>query len=161
MSAVPRTSPQGGARAPAPAPGSDGQGEPGRCGCRRPVLYVEDSPLNVEVMQCVFSYLPSYRLVVAGDGASAMRRAEVEPPALLLLDLGLPDLDGVELLSRLRGLPALASTPAIAVTGHAPPDLLAAGDFVDVWIKPLRVARVLQGVERWAAAQPAQVSAAA
>ncbi len=136
-------------------------GDGGRCSCRRPVLYVEDHPLNVEVMQCVFSYLPSYRLVVAADGASALRQAEAEPPALLLLDLGLPDLDGVELLDRLRRLPALAATPAIAVTGHAPPDLLGRTDFVDVWLKPLRVARVLQGVERWAGAVSPQASVAA
>jgi len=124
---------------------------PSPCTCRRPVLYVEDQPLNVEAMQAVFAYLPDYRLVAAGDGRSALLRAEAEPPALLLLDLGLPDMDGTELLLRLRALPDLVRTPAVAVTASAPRDLLATTSFVDVWTKPLRIARVLQGVERWAA----------
>lgn len=134
------------------------------CDCqRRPVLYVEDRPALAEVMQAVFAYLPAFRLVVAGDAQTALRMAEAEPPALLLLDLGLPDLDGVELLVRLRALPALADTPAIAVTASAPADLLETTSFVEVWHKPLRIAGVLQGVEHWAAKpeheQPAPAAA--
>ena len=133
---------------------------PSFCTCRRPVLYVEDQPLNVEAMQAVFAYLPDYRLVAAGDGRSALLRAEAEPPALLLLDLGLPDMDGTELLLRLRALPDLARTPAVAVTAAAPHDLLATTSFLDVWTKPLRIARVLQGVERWAGAAARSASPA-
>ena len=125
---------------------------PASCTCRRTVLYVEDHPANAEAMAAVFAYLPAFRLIVAGDGRSALERAEAERPVLLLLDLQLPDCDGTELLLRLRALPALAATPAVAVTGSAPADLLATTSFVDVWSKPLRIARVLQGVERWAGA---------
>ena len=72
------------------------------------------------------------------------------------LDLHLPDCHGADLLVQLRALPALADTPAIAVTADAAPDLLATTSFVDVWTKPLRVARVLQGVDRWAGAPTRQ-----
>ena len=46
------------------------------------------------------------------------------------------------------------------MTGSAPADLLATSSFVDVWPKPLRIARVLQGVERWAGAAARPLSPA-
>jgi two-component system CheB/CheR fusion protein len=55
---------------------------------------------------------------VVHDGASALREVERCVPDLVLLDLGLPDLDGFEVASRLRRLPALRDTKLVAVSGY-------------------------------------------
>jgi len=111
------------------------------------VLYVEDHPVNVLLMQTVFELRPELELVVAVDGASAMKLAAALRPALLLLDLRLPDCHGTELLERMRALPGWAQIPAIAVTAEA--EFMPAGTtFSDVWHKPLRVPTLLTRLDR-------------
>jgi CheY-like chemotaxis protein len=111
------------------------------------VLYVEDHPVNVLLMQTVFELRPELRLVVAIDGASAMAAAAQVRPALLLLDLRLPDCHGTELLERLRAIPGWEAIPAIAVTAEA--EFMPAGtSFSDVWHKPLRVPTLLARLDR-------------
>jgi CheY-like chemotaxis protein len=53
------------------------------------------------------------------DGASALAGIAAARPDLVLLDISLPDLEGTEVLERLRSDPALADLPVIALTGHA------------------------------------------
>ena len=114
---------------------------------REAVLYVEDHPVNVLLMQTVFELRPELDLVIAVDGASAMAAAACLRPSLLLLDLRLPDCHGTELLERLRLLPGWADVPAIAVTAEA--EFMPAGtSFCDVWHKPLRVPTLLTRLDR-------------
>ena len=113
------------------------------------VLYVEDHPVNVLLMQTVFELRPELELVIAVDGTSAMEMAlsAALHPSLLLLDLRLPDCHGTELLERLRGLPGWEQVPAIAVTAEA--EFMPAGTtFSDVWHKPLRVPTLLARLDR-------------
>ncbi|HEY0856754.1 MAG TPA: response regulator [Albitalea sp.] len=110
---------------------------------RRPtVLYVEDHPVNVLVMQALFTKRPHARLVVATTGEEGLRAAVAEQPDLLLLDLRLPDCHGTELLQRLRGLPSLQHVPAVAVTAEDTRSM-APGDFVEIWHKPMDLHRTL------------------
>jgi DNA-binding response OmpR family regulator len=102
----------------------------------RTVLYVEDHPVNVLLMQALFTKRPYARLVVATDGESGLRSALAEPPELLLLDLRLPDCHGTELLQRMRQHSVLADVPAVAVTAEDRA-WLAHRAFVEVWHKPL------------------------
>lgn len=102
----------------------------------RSVLYVEDHPVNVLLMQALFAKRPYARLAVATDGASGLRAALEDPPELLLLDLRLPDCHGTALLRRMREHSVLAQVPAVAVTAEDPASL-EHGDFVEVWHKPL------------------------
>jgi CheY-like chemotaxis protein len=114
---------------------------------REVVLYVEDHPVNVLLMQSVFELRPELELVIAVDGASAMATAERLRPALLLLDLRLPDCHGSQLLEHLRALPGWASIPAIAVTAEA--EFVPEGtSFSDVWHKPLRIPTLLTRLDR-------------
>jgi len=114
---------------------------------REAVLYVEDHPVNVLLMQTVFELRPELDLVIAVDGTSAMAAAACVRPSLLLLDLRLPDCHGTELLERLRMLPGWADIPAIAVTAEA--EFMPAGtSFCDVWHKPLRVPTLLTRLDR-------------
>jgi CheY-like chemotaxis protein len=117
------------------------------------VLYVEDHPINVLLMQTVFELRPELRLVIAVDGASAMAAAAELHPVLLLLDLRLPDCHGTALLERLRLLPGWERIPAIAVTAEA--EFMPAGtSFSDVWHKPLRVPTLLARLDRVLAPRP-------
>jgi CheY-like chemotaxis protein len=114
---------------------------------REVVLYVEDHPVNVLLMQTVFELRPELRLVVAVDGATALAAAGGLLPSLLLLDLRLPDCHGTQLLERLRALPGWADIPAIAVTAEA--EFIPEGTtFSDVWHKPLRVPTLLARLDR-------------
>jgi len=111
------------------------------------VLYVEDHPVNVLLMQTVFELRPELELVIAVDGATAMAAAQDLHPALLLLDLRLPDCHGTELLERMRALPGWEAIPAIAVTAEA--EFIPDGTtFCDVWHKPLRVPTLLTRLDR-------------
>lgn len=111
------------------------------------VLYVEDHDVNVALMKAVFEHLRPTRLMVAVDGASALRLATEQRPDLMLLDIGLPDCRGDDLLRALRRLPGCAEVPAIAVTADTSFD--AAGTtFGEVWRKPLDVPGTLQRLHR-------------
>ncbi len=87
---------------------------------RKRVLVVEDSPLNQDLLTQLLE--DEYEVLVAVDGGEAIRKAEQEKPDLVLMDLGLPVLDGWEATRRIRRRAALRSIPIIAVTSHAMPD---------------------------------------
>jgi CheY-like chemotaxis protein len=114
----------------------------------RTVLYVEDHPVNVLLMQALFARYPVARLVVATTGKEGLALAQAESPDLLLLDVRLPDGNGIQLLQQLRALSALHATPAIAVTAEDTAGLAEAG-FVDVWRKPLDMRTTLLRLDRW------------
>jgi CheY-like chemotaxis protein len=111
------------------------------------VLYVEDHPVNVEMMRALFALRPQLTLEIAVDGSSGLRAALRTPPDLLLLDLRLPDCHGTDLLARMRTHPPLASVPAIAVTAEDDPDL-SASTFADTWAKPLDIRGVLARLDQ-------------
>jgi CheY-like chemotaxis protein len=108
---------------------------------------VEDHPVNVVLMQALFSKRPHARLVIATTGEAGWRAALDERPDLLLLDLRLPDCHGTELLQRLRAVPELRSVPAVAVTAEELPDLEAYG-FVEIWRKPMDLQATLLRLDR-------------
>jgi len=109
---------------------------------RRAVLYVEDHPVNALLMAAIFEHRPELDLVIAQTGEEALRRARALQPVLLLLDLGLPDIHGSDLLQKLRNLPGYARLPAVAVTAHTDFPVERAG-FRELWAKPLLLEDVL------------------
>jgi hypothetical protein len=109
------------------------------------VLYVEDNVLNQSLMQSMFEALGYDQLAMCATGEEAMKRVNESPPRLLLLDIPLPDCNGIELLQRMRLLPSLAATPAIAVSADALPDhveLALASGFSEYLTKPVRLERL-------------------
>lgn len=121
---------------------------------RTEVLYVEDQPVNVTLMRLLFDRLPHLELRVAVDVQSALQLAPSIRPALLLLDLRLPDGHGAQLLTQLRGLAHLSRVPAIAVTAESHFDAAQAG-FDELWRKPIHLAHMQQRLEHWLSAAPA------
>jgi PAS domain S-box-containing protein len=116
------------------------------------LLYVEDNPINVLVMRELLALRPRYVLHVAVDGRSGIETALQRQPDLVLVDMQLPDMDGLELLRRLRGQ-GLAST-LVALSANAMPDAVArarAAGFEDYWTKPIDVAQLLARLDRLAA----------
>lgn len=107
-----------------------------------PVLYVEDHPVNVMVMQAIFDKRPEFKLKVATSGAEALRLATHWEWRLLLLDLRLPDCHGVGLLKQLRQMPGCEVAPAVAVTAESDFSLAGSG-FCDHWPKPLDLGGVM------------------
>ncbi|WP_158218778.1 response regulator [Roseateles aquatilis] len=106
------------------------------------VLYIEDSPLNVIVMEAMFEQRRDLRLHVAEAGMPAWRMSARMLPALLLVDLNLPDCHGSDLLKLLRMRRGWAQVPAIAVTADSDFDAVGVG-FLELWAKPLDVRRTL------------------
>lgn len=113
---------------------------------RQPVLYVEDHPVNVMLMQALFERRRDLRLVVAGSGEEALCIASGLDPALLLLDLRLPDCHGSQLLPLLRQLPGCERAPAVAVTAEDDFSIAGTG-FDELWTKPLDLGHVLMRLD--------------
>jgi len=109
------------------------------------VLYVEDHPVNAMLMQAVFARMPHIRLVLATSGQDALDKVAELQPALLLLDLHLPDCHGTQLLARLRKLAQTAQVRAVAVTADSLFDC-STSDFDELWTKPLDLTLVMNRV---------------
>ena len=82
------------------------------------ILVVEDDEDNLELVTR-FLQRQGYRVVRAADGVSGVKTAEECLPDLILMDLGLPGLDGREAPRLIRANPAPARIPIIALTAHA------------------------------------------
>jgi len=82
---------------------------------KRTILIVEDNPMNLKLARDVLE-AKGYRVIVAENGEYGVALAGAEQPDLVLMDIQLPGIDGVEALERLRGDPATADTPIVAFT---------------------------------------------
>lgn len=85
---------------------------------RRRVLVVEDNPLNLELVRDIL-VVAGYDVLEAVDGTAGVEIARLEKPDLVLMDLQLPGLDGLEATRILRADPALRKTAIVALTAHA------------------------------------------
>jgi DNA-binding response OmpR family regulator len=108
---------------------------------------MEDDP---SVRSLLHTLLDSegYDVVTASDGLAGLVQASAQPPALVLLDVMMPDLGGVRVLQELRADPALADVPVIVVTGRleAVPGLAAELGDESVFVKPFGVPELLARV---------------
>jgi len=86
------------------------------------VLLVEDEEAVAEMYRLRL-VADGYVVVIAADGEAGLRAAFEEDPAFIFLDLRLPKLSGMELLSRLRGNPATRDIPVIVLTNMTEPEL--------------------------------------
>ncbi len=82
------------------------------------ILLVEDNELNRDMLSRRL-VLRGYEVVLAHDGEEALVKARSEKPDVVLMDLGLPKLDGWEVTRRLRSMPDTQHLPVIALTAHA------------------------------------------
>jgi two-component system, cell cycle response regulator DivK len=105
------------------------------------VLVVEDNPRNLKLVRDVLEHA-GMRILGAGTAGEGLRLARAERPDLVLMDIGLPDMDGERALAALRADEAMRSIPVAALTAFAMKDdrarFLAAG-FDGYLEKPISV----------------------
>jgi CheY-like chemotaxis protein len=89
---------------------------------QRVVLYVEDDPVNVEVMRAVLGARPQYSLLIAHNLAGGISMVKDTKPDLVLLDMQLPDGPGVDLLRMVRQDAQLRATPVVIVSADLFPE---------------------------------------
>jgi two-component system cell cycle response regulator DivK len=82
------------------------------------ILIVEDNDKNLKLARDLLQY-HDFRTLEADTAAAGIALAEEHVPDLILMDIQLPDMDGVTALGRLRGLAATTSIPVVALTAFA------------------------------------------
>ncbi|HJV62621.1 MAG TPA: ATP-binding protein [Albitalea sp.] len=123
---------------------------PAAPGPRRTVLYAEDNPMNVELVREVMRLREDCRLLVARSGREAIAMAQRERPDVLLLDMHLGDMTGLDVARHLAGDPRLAQVPMIALSADAMPAPIAAArhaGFRAYLTKPLNVGELLRCID--------------
>lgn len=84
----------------------------------RTILYVEDNDLNRKIVRDLLKRT-TYRLIEAHDGEAGVAMAQEEHPDLILMDIQLPMISGLDATRKLRASPVTAATPIIAITSFA------------------------------------------
>lgn len=84
---------------------------------KKKILVVDDAEFNRELIIQLLA--DDYEIVIAVDGAEAIKKTEREKPDLILMDLGMPVMDGWEATKRIKANSELKHIPIIAVTSHA------------------------------------------
>ena len=82
------------------------------------ILYIEDNELNRKIVRVLLKST-SYTMIEAYDGEAGVEKALAERPHLILMDIQLPKISGIEAIRRLRAEAATATTPIIAITSFA------------------------------------------
>ena len=121
------------------------------------ILLVEDNELNRDMLSRRLQK-KGYEISIAVDGRQGVDMAQTEAPALILMDMSLPVIDGWEATRQLKALPQTRSIPIIALTAHALSGdrerAFAAGcDAFDT--KPIDLPRLLAKIEALLAGRPA------
>lgn len=113
------------------------------------ILLVEDNPMNSDMLSRRLAR-KGFEVVLAVDGEEGVRLAAEQRPALVLMDMSLPKLDGWEATRQIKANPETQSIPVIALTAHAMANdqeraRMCGCDDYDV--KPIDFARLLQKIE--------------
>jgi len=136
---------------PALSPAMEAVKDPASAPVRHQLLYIEDNPVNALIISELVARRADLQMHIAVDGLSGVALARQLLPELVLLDMQLPDIDGHEVLRRLRSAPATASIPCIALSANAMPEDIAkalAAGMSDYWTKPLDFSVFLKALDR-------------
>ena len=115
------------------------------------VLYVEDNLINGVLMEAIVGIRPGLQLRIACDAAKAIEAALRDPPDLLLIDMNLPDMNGLELLDALRAHDTLRDVPAVMVSAAAQAEDIKRArsrGFAGYWTKPLDIDQTLRDLDK-------------
>ena len=112
------------------------------------ILIIEDNEKNRKLARDVLE-VRGYETLETNTGEEGIRLAREHEPALVLMDIHLPGIDGIETFQRLRADPATAAIPVIAVTASAMPDdraRIKEVGFDRYCSKPINIQRFLEAV---------------
>lgn len=85
------------------------------------ILVVDDEEHIQEVIQTCLEILQNWQVILAGSGMEGLRQAEMQQPDAILLDISMPDMDGLTTLQRLRENPITQTIPVILLTAKVQP----------------------------------------
>jgi signal transduction histidine kinase/CheY-like chemotaxis protein len=126
-------------------------------GPARTVLYIEDNPSNIRLVETILAERPDVTLLVASQGGLGLELAREHQPSLVLLDLNLPDISGEAVLRRLRSDPRTADLPIVMLSADATPGhvqhLRRAGAH-DYLTKPFGFEQLMAVIDGFAAPAP-------
>jgi two-component system, cell cycle response regulator DivK len=118
---------------------------------RGKVLYIEDNPSNMDLIETALSMYPGVTLVKAQTGMEGIRLAREERPDLVMLDMHLPDIGGLEVVRALNEEIANGKLRVTLLTADTlSMDIVKAMSLgaYDYWIKPLSIAKLDEGLKR-------------
>jgi PAS domain S-box-containing protein len=117
---------------------------------RRTLLYVEDNPANLELVEQLVARRPDLRILGAADGSLGIEFARAYQPEVILMDINLPGISGIEAMKILRSDPSTAHIPIIALSANAVPrdieKALEAG-FFSYLTKPIKVSEFMEALD--------------
>ena len=85
---------------------------------RKTVLVIEDNEINMKLVRSLLK-IGDFDILEAKDAETGLKIAEQKPPDLVLMDIQLPGMDGLEATSRLKANPATSRIPVVAITSYA------------------------------------------
>jgi PAS domain S-box-containing protein len=116
----------------------------------RTLLYVEDNPANLELVEELIARRADLRMLSAADGNLGIEFARAYQPKVILMDINLPGISGIEALKILRADPSTAHIPIIALSANAVPSdiekALEAG-FFNYLTKPIKVNQFMEALD--------------
>ena len=116
----------------------------------RTLLYVEDNPANLMLVEQIIEGYPHLRMLSAMNGSHGIALARTHLPDIILMDINLPDISGIEALKILQGDPLTKHIPVIALSANAMPrdieTALAAG-FFRYLTKPIKVGEFINALD--------------
>ncbi|HEY7759451.1 MAG TPA: response regulator [Burkholderiales bacterium] len=122
------------------------------------ILLVEDNEMNRDMLSRRLQKR-GYEVAMAVDGEEGVAKAQSETPALILMDMSLPGIDGWEATRRIKAAPSTRTIPVIALTAHAltsDRDQALAAGCDDFDTKPVEFARLLAKIETLLGRAPQQ-----
>lgn len=108
----------------------------------RTLLYIEDNRANMQLVEQLIARRPDMRLLSAGDGTRGIALARTHQPEVILMDINLPGISGIQALKILRADPATAHIPVLAISANAMPHDIKRGleaGFFRYLAKPIKV----------------------
>ncbi len=114
------------------------------------LLYVEDNPANLKLVEQLIARRTDIRLITAIDGNLGIQLARSEHPDVILMDINLPGISGIEALKILRDDPATAQIPVVALSANAMPRDIEKGleaGFFRYLTKPIKLTKLMDTLE--------------
>src|SRR5206468_11085960 len=131
-----------------PAANPQAQVQPGAP--TRTLLYVEDNPANLKLIEQLIARRPDMRLLSARDGHLGIQLARANQPEVILMDINLPGISGIEAMRILREDPATARIPVVALSANAMPRDIEKGlqaGFFRYLTKPIKVHEFMETLD--------------
>jgi len=116
----------------------------------RTLLYVEDNQANLKLVEELIARRPDMRLLSAGDGRSGIEMARTHLPDVILMDIKLPGMSGIQALKILREDPVTARIPVLAISAYAMPHDIKKGleaGFLHYLTKPVKLEEFMDALD--------------